>query len=63
MDLGSAHGTVVDGRRLGRGEQVVLKEGSKVRFGASTRSYMLSRGSKWEDDDDAQGRDVKRMRY
>ncbi|GBG68944.1 hypothetical protein CBR_g3643 [Chara braunii] len=39
-DLGSAHGTVVDGQRLRTGTWLELCEGSVVRFGASTKSYV-----------------------
>mmetsp|Transcript_2180 Transcript_2180/g.5399 ORF Transcript_2180/g.5399 Transcript_2180/m.5399 type:complete len:253 (+) Transcript_2180:138-896(+) len=40
-DLGSAHGTVVDGRKLVKNVQVRLSSGANVRFGASTRVYIF----------------------
>eukprot|EP00927_Polykrikos_kofoidii_P059405 TRINITY_DN54563_c0_g1_i1.p1 TRINITY_DN54563_c0_g1~~TRINITY_DN54563_c0_g1_i1.p1 ORF type:complete len:707 (+),score=133.41 TRINITY_DN54563_c0_g1_i1:171-2291(+) len=39
-DLGSAHGTVVDGHSLGKHVPVRLGRGANIRFGASTRVYM-----------------------
>eukprot|EP00931_Biecheleriopsis_adriatica_P091518 TRINITY_DN653_c0_g1_i1.p1 TRINITY_DN653_c0_g1~~TRINITY_DN653_c0_g1_i1.p1 ORF type:complete len:637 (-),score=173.42 TRINITY_DN653_c0_g1_i1:167-2077(-) len=39
MDLGSKAGTHVDGQRLDAHVMVPLKSGSKVKLGASTRSY------------------------
>lgn len=40
-DLGSAHGTSVDGQKLAKSSPVRLNRGANIRFGASTRIYMF----------------------
>eukprot|EP00877_Chromochloris_zofingiensis_P003111 jgi/Chrzof1/12800/Cz07g07300.t1 len=47
LDLGSAHGTFLDGRRVAKDAPAVLSESSSLRFGASSRTYVLTvEGSK-----------------
>ncbi|MFS8018880.1 putative transcription factor interactor and regulator FHA-SMAD family [Helianthus anomalus] len=41
IDLSSVHGTWVSGKRIEPGVNVVLKEGDKVKIGASSRVYEL----------------------
>ena len=41
MDLGSAQGTTVDGKPLHEDERRVLTNGSEVRFGESSRVYIV----------------------
>eukprot|EP00775_Hariotina_reticulata_P011872 gene11872-12016_t len=41
MDLGSAHGTFVDGARLVKQQHHPLQPGDSIQFGASTRAYKL----------------------
>ncbi|KAJ0527416.1 putative transcription factor interactor and regulator FHA-SMAD family [Helianthus annuus] len=41
VDLSSVHGTWVSGKRIEPGVNVVLKEGDKVKIGASSRVYEL----------------------
>eukprot|EP00884_Botryococcus_braunii_P006625 jgi/Botrbrau1/15964/Bobra.0294s0002.1 len=52
LDLGATHGTFVDSRPVVRGGSADLRVGHEVRFGASTRTYILrrkgSRGSSEE---------------
>ena len=40
-DLGAAHGTFVDGKRLKPKEKRALEEGSLVQFGGSSRRYYV----------------------
>lgn len=40
-DMGSAHGTLLDGRRLLTNTLVQLQSGAQLRFGASTRLYVF----------------------
>ena len=52
-DAHSAHGTYVDDKRMPPGECWRLNNGSKARFGASSRVYELAgAGTKWDMDDD-----------
>jgi len=41
MDLGSSHGTFVNKRRLANEKREPLREGDKIRFGASSREYIV----------------------
>ncbi|GMH37207.1 hypothetical protein BSKO_05080 [Bryopsis sp. KO-2023] len=41
-DLGSVHGTFLNKERLSKGNSVELVDGSELRFGASTRTYVAS---------------------
>lgn len=41
QDMGSAHGTFLNGKQLKSGERQRLSVGDTLRFGASTRSYVL----------------------
>ena len=41
MDLGSAHGTFLNGRRLPPQEPTQWREGAAVNFGASSRAFVL----------------------
>lgn len=43
MDLNSAHGTFLDGKRMPKHTPLMLEEGQEVRFGASTRAFFLCR--------------------
>ena len=45
LDLGSRNGTFIDGRRLGPGEQGVLRDGAMVAFGGDDKLYCLGDGS------------------
>mmetsp|Transcript_14144 Transcript_14144/g.21160 ORF Transcript_14144/g.21160 Transcript_14144/m.21160 type:complete len:777 (-) Transcript_14144:162-2492(-) len=42
MDLGSSHGTSVDGRKIEHGKPVLVACNSEIRFGQSSRRYVLS---------------------
>merc|ERR1712154_733000 len=41
MDLGSSHGTFVNSQRLQKKKREVLRDGYIVKFGASTREYIV----------------------
>jgi pSer/pThr/pTyr-binding forkhead associated (FHA) protein len=41
QDMGSAHGTFVNGKRLRNEERQQIHGGDVLKFGASTRSYIL----------------------
>merc|ERR1712176_966155 len=41
MDLGSSHGTFVNSQRLQKKKREVLRDGYVVKFGASTREYIV----------------------
>jgi len=41
MDLGSSHGTFLNKRKLSCEQREPLKEGDVIRFGASTRDYLV----------------------
>ncbi|KAK9805903.1 hypothetical protein WJX73_003458 [Symbiochloris irregularis] len=45
VDLGSTHGTFVDGKRIPKGTPIELKSSSSLRFGASTRTYALQQSA------------------
>lgn len=44
IDLGSTHGTFLDGTRLRAQKRTCVQQGSTVRFGASTRKYVVDVG-------------------
>jgi two-component system response regulator AtoC len=46
-DLGSRNGTIVDGRRLGRGEQVALNLGSVASLGSATAVLLAAESSRF----------------
>merc|ERR1712224_912312 len=41
MDLGSSHGTFVNKHRLEKEQRECLREGDEIRFGASSRTYVV----------------------
>jgi len=52
MDLGSSHGTFVNAERLKKRKREPLRDGYTVKFGASTREYIVKLDLDADDDDD-----------
>jgi len=51
MDLGSSHGTFVNAERLKKRKREPLRDGYTVKFGASTREYIVKLDLDADDDD------------
>jgi len=72
MDLGSSHGTFINKKRLKRDQREVLQDGDTVKFGASSREYVVrlcleknskgARGTKRKGDDTSEKRKKKRKK-